>query len=62
MVQQTYQSLEVFFINRLRDWYSGFAEMTRFAEVQVGNDEGLLFFPENRSLTGKPEMLSFDLV
>lgn len=45
-LQRGEQALQVFFINGLRKGNARFAEMARFAEVQVGAYQCALFFPE----------------
>ena len=51
------QPLQILFVNGLRNRNSRFPEMTRFSEMQIGNDQRLFFFPIYRSVACKPELL-----
>jgi hypothetical protein len=34
--------------------------VTRLANMQIANDQSILFFPENTALRAKPKMISID--
>ena len=51
------QPLHVFAGNRRRNRYPAFPEMSGFADVQIGYDEGLLLLPENRPVAVEDEVV-----
>ena len=48
--EKGHQSLQILLIDGLGDRDPRFTEMACFAEMQIGNDQGFLFFPEQGPL------------
>lgn len=56
------QAMQVIFVNRLRYADPRFAEMSRFTDMQVSNDQGTPLFPEQGSFPAQHQVLVADSV